>query len=112
MSRAMPGSTNSLLDEGTRVLRELAVQQGLAYRAYGEALQRFGEDQIGWKELFKTSGDLYFKEAVHTAWSLIRANTNVYAWILSAAGAKPVRPEAEPGTDEPPAAKRAQRGRG
>jgi hypothetical protein len=108
----MPGSTNSLLDEGTRVLRELAVQQGLAYRTYGEALQRFGEDQIGWKELFKTSGDLYVREVVRAAWSLIRANTNVYAWMLTTAGAKPVRPEAEPGTDEPPAARRAQRGRG
>jgi hypothetical protein len=108
----MPGSTNSLLDEGTRVLRELAVQQGLAYRTYGEALQRFGEDQIGWAELFKASGDIYFKEAAQTVWSLVRANANVYAWTLSAAGAKPLRPEADAGHDAAPAAKRAQRGRG
>jgi hypothetical protein len=108
----MAGSTKSLLDEGTRVLQELAVQQGLAYRTYGEALQRFGEDQIDWKELFKASADIYFKEVARSAWSLIRANTNVYAWMLSAAGAKPVSPEAEPALDEVPAAKRAQRGRG
>ena len=92
----MSGSTKSLLDEGTRVLRELAVQQGLAYRTYGEALQRYGEDQIDWKELFKTSGDIYFKEVAQVVWSLIRANTNAYAWMLSAAGAKPVRPEPDP----------------
>jgi hypothetical protein len=108
----MPGSQNSLLDEGTRVLRELATQQGLAYRSYGEALQRFGEDQIDWKELFKASGDIYFKEVAKVAWSLIRANTNVYAWMLSAAGAKPVRPDAGPAQDEAPTGRRAQRGRG
>ena len=108
----MPGSQNSLLEKGTRVLRELATQQGLAYRSYGEALQRFGEDQIDWKELFKTSGDIYFKEAAQVVWSLIRANTNVCAWMLSAAGAKPVRPEADPGHDETPTGRRAQRGRG
>jgi hypothetical protein len=112
VSRAMPGPTRSLLDEGTRVLQELAVQQGLAYRTYGEALQRFGEDQIEWKELFKTSSDIYFKEVAQVVWSLIRANTNVYAWMLSAAGAKPIRQEADPPRDEPPAGRRAQRGRG
>jgi hypothetical protein len=108
----MPGPTNSLLDQGTKVLRELAVQQGSAYRTYGEALQRYGDDQIGLAELFKTSGDIYFKEVAQVAWSLIRANTNVYAWMLSAAGAKPIRPEVNTGHDELPAGKRAQRGRG
>ena len=75
----MPEATHSLLDQGGRVLRELARQQGLAYRTYGEALQRFGEQQIGWTELFKTSGDIYFKETAQAVWSLIRANANVYA---------------------------------
>jgi hypothetical protein len=103
----MSGSTKSLLDEGTRVLRELAVQQGLAYRTYGEALQRYGEDQIDWKELFKTSGGIYFKEVAQVVWSLIRANTNAYAWMLSAAGAKPVRPEPDPPYDEAAAGRRA-----
>lgn len=108
----MPGSTKSLLDEGTRVLRELAAQQGLVYRTYGEALQRYGDDQIGWTELFKASGDIYVKEAVQTVWSLVRAYANVYAWTLSVAGAKPVRPETDPGHHEAPPRKRAQRGRG
>jgi hypothetical protein len=112
MSWAMAGPTNSLLDEGTRVLRELAAQQGLAYRTYGETLQRYGEDQIDLKELFKTSGDIYVREVAQVVWSLLRANTNVYSWMLSAAGAKPVRPDADPGHDEAPAGKRAQRGRG
>jgi hypothetical protein len=108
----MPGPTKSLLDEGARVLRELALQQGLAYRTYGEALQRYGEEQIDWKELFKTSGDIYFKEVAQVVWSLVRANTNVYAWMLAAAGAKPLHPEAEPAPDGVSAGKRAQRGRG
>jgi len=112
----MPEPTKSLLDEGTRVLRELAVQQGRAYRNYGEALQRFGEDRIGWAELFKTSGDIYSKEAVQVVWSLVRANANAYAWMFSVAGAKPVRPAAEPvqepAHEEAPTPRRAQRGRG
>jgi hypothetical protein len=108
----MPGSTNSLLDEGTKVLREFAVQQGQAYRTYGEALQHFGEDRIGLAELLKTSGDIYFKEAAQAAWSLIRANVSIYAWMLSAAGANPVRQEVDPAHDEAPAARRAGRGRG
>jgi len=111
VSRAMPEPTRSLLDEGTRVLQELAAQQGLAYRTYGEALQRFGEDQIDWKELFKTSSDIYFREVAQVVWSIIRANTNVFAWMLSAAGAKPVRPEVDPPRDTAPAGRRAQRGR-
>ena len=108
----MPGSTNSLLDQGTKVLRELAVQQGLAYRTYGEALQRYGDDQIGLAELFKTSGDIYFKEVAQVAWSLIRANTNVYAWMLSVAGATPIRAKSDTGHDELSAGKRTERGRG
>jgi hypothetical protein len=108
----MAGSTKSLLDEGNKVLRELALRQGLAYRTYGEALRRFGDQQIDWKELLKTSGDIYFKEIAQVVWSLTRANTNVYAWMLSAAGAKPIRPDVDPGHDEAAAGKRAQRGRG
>ena len=107
----MPGSTDTLLGEGTRVLREIAVQQGLAYRTYGEALERFGEAKIGWPELMKTSGDLYAKEAVRTIWSLIRADTNIFSWMLSLAGAKPVRPSGEPTQGAAPSGKRAQRGR-
>src|SRR5947207_2565523 len=108
----MPEPTRSLLDQGSRVLRELALQQGVAYRTYGEALQRFGEEQIGWAELVKASGDIYFREAAQAAWSLVRANANVYAWMLSAAGAKAVPPETAPAQDETPVVKRTQRGRG
>ena len=108
----MPEATGSLLDQGGRMLRELARQQGSAYRTYGEALQRFGEQQIGWTELFKTSGDIYFKETAQAMWSLVRANANAYAWMLSAAGAKPASPDAGPADDAAPSAKRTQRGRG
>jgi hypothetical protein len=108
----MPDATRSLIDQGSQVLRELAVQQGVAYRTYGEALQRFGEEQIGWSELVKTSGDIYFREAAQAVWSLVRANANIYAWMLSAAGAKVAQAESVPAHDEAPAARRAQRGRG
>jgi hypothetical protein len=79
----MPGSTNALLDEATRVVRELAMNQGLAYATYGDALQRFGENRIGAAELFKAGSELYVKEAVQTAWSLVRADLNIYAWMLN-----------------------------
>lgn len=79
----MPGSTNTLLDEATRVMRELAVNQGMAYATYGEALQRFGENRIGAAELLKATGELYLKEVVQTAWSLVRADLNIYAWMLN-----------------------------
>jgi hypothetical protein len=79
---------------------------------HGEALQRFGEQQIGWTELFKTSGDIYFREAAQAAWSLVRANANAYAWMLSVAGARPANPDPGRGSDAAAAGKRAQRGRG
>lgn len=103
---------NSLLSEGDRLLRELAVQQGLAYCAYGEALQQFGEKQIGLPGLMKSAGDLYARETVHTTWSLIRTNANIYAWLLSMVGTKPLRPEPEAEHDELPTGGRARRGRG
>jgi hypothetical protein len=108
----MPEVTDSLLDQATNVLRELALQQGRAYRTYGETLQRFGAKQIGWTDLFKTSGDIYFREAAQVAWSLMRANANACAWMLSAAGAKSASPEADHEHEAPPSGKRAQRGRG
>jgi len=108
----VPGSTNSLLDEGAKLLREFAVQQGAAYRTYGEALQRFGEQQMDWQELFKTSGDIYLREVARSMWGLVRANTHMFAWMLAAAGAKPLRPETGAARDEPSTEGRTQRGRG
>ena len=99
----MPGSTNALLDETTRVMRELAVNQGLAYATYGDALQRFGENRIDAAGLLKTTGELYFKEIVQTAWSLIRAELNIYALMLN------VTPR--PAADDAPEPKQKTRGR-
>ena len=90
------------------MLRELAVRQGQAYRAYGEALERFGEAKIGWAELMRTSGDIYYKEAGQAVRSVFRAGSDIYAWIQSIGGPKTIRSEAEAA----PATKRAQRGRG
>ena len=107
----MSEPTNALLAEGTRVLREIAGQQGAAYRAYGEALQRFADSHIGLTDLLKSSGDIYVKEAGRTAWSLVHAGAGLSAWMLSLAGAKPLRPEAATKRDAAPVNKRAQRGR-
>jgi hypothetical protein len=103
----MPGSTNTLLDEATRVVRELATNQGLAYASYGEALQRFGENRIGAAELFKAAGELYFKEAVQTAWSLVRADLNIYAGMLNLTPRR--TPDAAKATPEPKPKSRGRR---
>ncbi len=107
----MPWSTTALLDEATRVSREIAVHQGLAYSNYGKALHRFGESEIGWSELVKESSDLYIREAAHTYWTLVRAEVTIYSWLLTMPGAKVVRPEGELTKDAAPAGKPAQRGR-
>jgi hypothetical protein len=111
MNQATSGPPRSLLDEADRVLRELAVQQGLAYASYGEALQRVGENKAGWSDLLKTSSDIYIKEVAQTLWSLIRADINIYAWMLSMAGARPLGPDAAPKQNDKPAGARPQRGR-
>jgi hypothetical protein len=107
----MSGPTNSILDETTRILRALAVQQGVAYSTYGDALQQFGERKIDWSTLFRISGDLYIKESATLVWSLIQAEIAFYAWMLTMAGTKPARQDA--GTDEAvaPAGKAVKRGR-
>jgi hypothetical protein len=111
VGQPVPGSTNSLLDEGAKLLREFAVQQGVAYRTYGETLERFGERQIDWQELFKASGDIYLREVVRSMWGLVQANTHMFAWLLAAAGAKSLRPETAAASDEPATERRTQRGR-
>jgi hypothetical protein len=91
----MPRSTNALPDEASRLLRDLAVHQGLAYCTYGEALQRFGKRDIGWTDLFRTSGDIYYREATRVFWTLLTADFNGYASLLSMAAGKTHRPEAD-----------------
>jgi hypothetical protein len=105
----MPRSTESLQDEATQVLRDLAVHHGLAYTTYGETLQEFGENKIGWADLFKTSSDIYFKEVAHTYWALLKAEFDVYTSMM--AGSKTLHPEAETEPKATAAAKPAQRGR-
>jgi hypothetical protein len=109
--QAMPEPTNSLLGESTRVVRELATHQGMAYCRYGEALQRFGDNKSDWTDLLKTSGDIYFKEVAQTVWSIVRADLNIYAWMLSMAGAKVLHPNTEQHETAAPASPRPKRGR-
>ena len=107
----MSGPTNALLAEGNRILREIAAQQGAAYRAYSEALQRFADSRIGLTELLKSSADIYAKEAGRTAWSLIHAGAGMSAWMLSLAGARSPRQETVAKPDAKPVNKQTQRGR-
>jgi len=107
----MTGPTNSLLAEGNRILREIAGQQGAAYRAYGEALQRFADSRIGLTDLLKSSADIYVKEAGRTAWSLVHASAGMSAWMLSLAGARAPRQETAAKRDAEPVNKQTQRGR-
>ena len=86
----MSGSTDSFLTEANRVLREMAGQQGAAWRAYGEALQKFAESHSELPELWKSVADLYIREAGRSGWSLLHASASMYGWLLSLAGAKPL----------------------
>ena len=108
----MSGSTNSFLAEGNRFLRELVGQQGAAYRAYGEVLQRFGDSEMDLSELVKASGDIYYKETGRLASNLLRASAGICSWVLSVAGAKPLQAPPEPREHAAPTGKRTQRGRG
>ena len=86
----MSGSTDSFLTEANRVLRDMAGQQGAAWSAYGEALQRFAESRSELPELWKNVADLYIREAGRSGWSLLHAGAAMYGWALSLAGAKPL----------------------
>jgi hypothetical protein len=67
-------------------LRKLAADQGAAYRAYGQALERFGSGEINAGELFRFVGDLYFKEAGRAASGLFNAIAEGVSRGLSSAG--------------------------
>ena len=87
----MSGSTDSFLTEADRLLRDMAGQQGAAWCAYGEALQRFAEGRSDTTELMKSIADLYIREAGRSAWGMLHASASMYGWLLSLAGARPVR---------------------
>jgi len=99
----MAQEAESLLSKGSDVLRELASHQGLAYRQYGEALVKFGSGEINASELFKTAGDLYFKEVGQIGAGLFEASTEVFSSALGTAG---LRLTKESDTRKHPAAKR------
>lgn len=86
------GSARKSSDE---VLREIAAHQGAAYRAYGDALERFGQGTLNTSGLLKEAGDLYFKEAGRVASGLFSAATEVYSSALGAIGAR-VLPDKDP----------------
>jgi len=95
----MPGSTDSFLSEANRVLREMAGQQGSAWSAYGDALQRFAESRSELPEFWKSVADLYIREAGRGGWSLLHAGASMYGWLLSLGGAKPLHESGEPSSD-------------
>ena len=79
------------LGKSGQVLRELASYQGAAYRRYGEALEKFGAGELAASELFKTAGDLYFREAERVAASAFRVGVDVFSFALGKAGVKPLQ---------------------
>ena len=107
----MSGSTDSFLSEANRVLREMAGQQGAAWRAYGEALQQFSESHSELPELCKNVADLYIREAGRSGWSLLHASASMYGWLLSLAGAKPLHESGGEAAAPGPARGRGQRGK-
>lgn len=74
--------------KSSEVFREIAAHQGAAYRAYGEALERFGNGSLSSSDLFKEAGDLYYREAGRVASGLFSAYTDVYALALESVGAR------------------------
>jgi hypothetical protein len=84
----MSNSTETARRKGSDVLREMAVHQAAAYRAYGEALERFGNGSLNSSDLFKEAGDLYYREAGRVASGLFSAYTEVYVQVLDSVGAK------------------------
>jgi hypothetical protein len=81
----MAQEVDTLMKKGGDILRELAVHQGSAYRRYGEALEKFGSGESSATELFKTAGDLYFREAGHIGAGLFAAASEVVNWALGKA---------------------------
>jgi hypothetical protein len=81
----MAKEAESILKKGGDALREAAAHQGMAYRSYGEALEKFGKGEIDATDLFKTAGDLYFKEVGRVGASLFGAGTNLIGNVLGSA---------------------------
>jgi hypothetical protein len=93
---AMTTPAESARKNSGEVLREIAAHQGAAYRAYGEALERFGEGTLNTSGLLKEAGDLYFKEAGRVASGLFCAVTELYSSALGTIGARVLTPQYEP----------------
>jgi hypothetical protein len=84
----MADPTETVRSKGSEVLREIAAHQGAAYRAYGEALERFSTGSLNPSDLLKEAGDLYYREAGRVASGLFSAYTEVYAQVLDTVGAR------------------------
>jgi hypothetical protein len=82
------------LKDSGEILRDLAAHQGLAYRQYGEALEKFGSGKINAGELFKTAGDLYFKEAGRVSSGLFEAAVSIFQGVLGGVGLRTIEEDA------------------
>ena len=78
----MAQEVDALQKKGGDILRELAIHQATAYRSYGEALEKFGSGKSSATELFKTAGDLYFREVGHIGAGLFAAASEMVSWAL------------------------------
>jgi len=94
-------------NKAERALRNLAIHQGVAYRQYGDALQRFGGREIGVVDFLKAAGDIYIAESGRVVETLAQFGAGLYELALDAAGARPLT-ATEP---EKPTGKPARTGR-
>ena len=78
----MPKNGRNMLQDGRDMLREAAFHQGEAYRHYGEALEQYSAGEISAGDLFKTAGDLYFKEIGRLGAHLFEIETSMVTRIL------------------------------
>jgi hypothetical protein len=91
----MPEALDKVTEKGQRLVREFAAHQGEAYRAYGEALERFGNGELGVVDVVKTASDVYFNEVGRFASGLAEAGATISELLLNAAGARVLKPGAK-----------------
>jgi prophage tail gpP-like protein len=90
----MPEELDKATEKGQRLVREFAAHQGEAYRAYGEALVRYGSGELSVVDVVKAASDVYFKEVGRFVSSLAEAGATISELVLTAGGARVLKAEA------------------
>jgi hypothetical protein len=59
------------------VLRELATIQSEGYRAYAEALERFGKNESSYAELLTKGGDIYVASLIKVSTQALKGSSDM-----------------------------------